>query len=113
MTFTKTERQGIVVWLYSLKQLRQLRRYGLIYYTSRRMKYCFLYVDQANATTTAEQLRKLHFVRQVEFSHRSELDMNFGARVGQQFDDEEERPQIVNESRVLMTSQDLRQQHII
>jgi uncharacterized protein YlbG (UPF0298 family) len=113
MAFTKTARQGIVVWLYSLKQLRQLRRYGLIYYTSRRMKYCFLYVDQVNAATTAEQLQKLHFVRQVEFSHRSELDMNFGARVGQQFDDEEERPQIVNESRVLMTSQDLREQHII
>lgn len=83
MAFTITPRQGLVVWVYSLKQLRQLRRYGTIYYTSRRLKYVYLYVDQAMIAPVSEQVKKLHFVRQVEVSHRPELDMNFGERVGQ------------------------------
>ncbi|KRM99622.1 YlbG family protein [Loigolactobacillus rennini] len=83
MAFNIIPRQGLVVWVYSLKQLRHLRRFGTIYYTSRRLKYVYLYVDQAVAQKVSAQIKKLHFVKQVELSHRPELDMNFGERVGQ------------------------------
>ena len=107
MAFTMTPRQGLVVWVYSLKQLRQLRRYGTIYYTSRRLKYVYLYVDQAMIPTVSEQVKKLHFVRRVEVSHRPELDMNFGERVGQLNKSE---PADVRESagpKILLTSKEI------
>nr|WP_223877029.1 YlbG family protein [Loigolactobacillus binensis] len=102
-----TPRQGLVVWVYSLKQLRQLRRYGTIYYTSRRLKYVYLYVDQAMVAPTSEQIKKLHFVRQVEVSHRPELDMNFGERVGQLERTEDHEPHESVGPKILLTSKEI------
>ncbi len=34
--FEPTERQGLVVWVYSLKQLKQLRHYGTVIYVSKK-----------------------------------------------------------------------------
>ncbi|MEH7391661.1 DUF2129 domain-containing protein, partial [Bacillus sp. JJ1474] len=33
------QRQGIIVWLYSLKQAKMLRRFGNVHYVSKRLKY--------------------------------------------------------------------------
>lgn len=82
MTLTVTKRQGVVVWLYSLRQVKQLRRYGLVYYTSKRMKYVYLYVDIDQAKMAVEKLKKLHYVKRVSLSQRPNIDMDFGARVG-------------------------------
>ncbi|ANK59707.1 YlbG family protein [Loigolactobacillus backii] len=112
MAFEVTPRQGIVVWLYSMKQIKQLRRFGIIYYSSRKMKYVYLYVDQAIAEQTLQQLKKLHFVKRAEVSHRPELDMNFGDRVGK-LDDFETSNRETNETRVLLTTQDLRKENKI
>lgn len=79
MALEITQRQGIVVWLYSLRQVKQLRRYGLVYYTSKRMKYVYLYVDAAQASAVIERLKKLHYVKRVTRSQRPMLDMEFGA----------------------------------
>lgn len=79
-------RIGIAVWVYNLHQVRQLRRFGLIYYTSKKMKYVYLYVDQANAEAVKKSIEKLHFVRKVEFSHRPEVATEFGDKI-------EKRPQ--------------------
>lgn len=78
-----TPRQGLVVWVYSLKQIKALRHYGTVMYVSRRMKYVYLYLDRAAVPETMAKLKKLRFVKAVEPSHRPELDMNFGARVGE------------------------------
>lgn len=83
MTLEITKRQGIVVWLYSLRQVKQLRRYGLVYYTSKRMKYVYLYVNADQAETAVERLKKLHYVKRVSLSQRPAIDMNFGARIGE------------------------------
>lgn len=82
MTLEITQRQGIVVWLYSLRQVKQLRRYGLVYYTSKRMKYVYLYVDMADAETVMQRLKKLHYVKRVTPSERPAIDMDFSNRVG-------------------------------
>ncbi|KRM23842.1 YlbG family protein [Latilactobacillus graminis] len=82
MTLEITQRQGIVVWLYSLRQVKQLRRYGLVYYTSKRMKYVYLYVDMVDTEVVVERLKKLHYVKRVTLSERPTIDMNFNNRVG-------------------------------
>ncbi|QEU46471.1 DUF2129 domain-containing protein [Schleiferilactobacillus harbinensis] len=61
-------RTGITVWLYSAKQARKLRRFGLVYYVSERMKYAVLYVDSEAAARTIQQLQKQRFVRNVSVS---------------------------------------------
>lgn len=65
-----TKRQGLVVWVYSLKQMKTLRHYGTILYASRRMKYVYLYLDRDNIDDTAAKLKKLRFVKAVEKSQR-------------------------------------------
>lgn len=72
-----TERQGIVVWVYSLKHMKTLKRQGMIHYVSKKMKYVVLYVDRAEIDEVEKKLNGFHFVRKVERSHRPELDMNF------------------------------------
>ena len=72
MSLEVTKRQGFVVWVYTLRQIKNLKRYGYIHYVSNRMKYVLLYVDLEEAQATAEKLNSLHFVRKVELSHRPE-----------------------------------------
>lgn len=71
------ERQGIVVWVYSLKHMKTLKRQGMIHYVSKQMKYVVLYVDRSEIDEVEKKLNSFHFVRKVERSHRPEIDMNF------------------------------------
>lgn len=80
--FQIQKRRGIIVWVYSLKQLKTLKRYGLIHYVSRKMKYVVLYVNEETVETTLDKLASLHFVRQVEQSYRPDIAMNFAERIG-------------------------------
>lgn len=77
MSFEIVQRQGLIVWLYTLKHLKSIRKYGHVHYISKKLKYVVLYVDADQAIQTAEQLERYHFVRQVEQSHRDEIDMSF------------------------------------
>lgn len=75
-------RRGLVVWVYSLKQVRNLRRYGYIHYVSKKMKYVVLYVNEENVEATIEKIEKQFFVRTVEPSYRPDINMNFDNRLG-------------------------------
>lgn len=77
VSFEIRERQGIIVWVYTLRQVKNLKRFGYIHYVSNRMKYLVLYVDKAEVEKTVERLESLHYVRKVEISHRPEIDMTF------------------------------------
>ena len=81
-TFTVVPRRALIVWVYSLRQLKVLRRYGLIAHVSRKMKYVVIYMDEEAVETTEVALEKLHFVRSVERSFRPDIAMDFGNRVG-------------------------------
>ncbi len=85
-----TQRQGLVVWVYSLKQIKALRHYGTVMYVSRRMKYVYLYLDAKDVEATIGKLTKLRFVKSVEVSHRPELATSFGQASGAALDDEED-----------------------
>ncbi|WP_025727989.1 DUF2129 domain-containing protein [Atopobacter phocae] len=66
MTFKKNLRKKLVIHLYTLKKINQLKRFGFVHYVSQRMKYVVLYVDDHYAQQTRQKLNKLHFVRSIE-----------------------------------------------
>lgn len=80
--FEITKRRGIIVWVYSLKQLKNLKKFGLLHYVSRRMKYVVLYLNEETFEQTQERIQKLHFVRRVEPSYRPDIEMNFAEKIG-------------------------------
>ena len=66
----RTERQGIIVWFQHMKNLKQIRRYGHLLYSSKKLKYAVIYVNQADMEETESKLLKLLFVSKVERSHK-------------------------------------------
>ncbi|GAJ25350.1 cytosolic protein [Liquorilactobacillus sucicola DSM 21376 = JCM 15457] len=82
MDFKINERQSIIVYLYHLKNSKQLRRYGTIHYVSRRMKYVVLYIDRSAMSETLKKLKEIRFVKRVALSPRSNIKINFGDEVG-------------------------------
>ncbi|MGX7328355.1 YlbG family protein [Enterococcus bulliens] len=81
-TFEPVKRRGIVVFVYSLRQVRNLRRYGVVHYVSKSMKYVMLYVNESDVETVCQKIERLHFVREVSLSHRPEIEMNFSEKIG-------------------------------
>lgn len=71
------ERQGIIVWLYSLRNVKMLRRFGNIHYVSRRLKYVVLYCNMEDAEKTMEKIKKFSFVKRVEPSFKPFLRIEF------------------------------------
>ncbi len=41
----ENKRQGIIVYLHSLKHSKMLRKFGNVHYVSKRLKYVVLYCD--------------------------------------------------------------------
>lgn len=76
------KRRGLIIWVYSLKQVKNLRRYGFVHYVSRRMKYVVVYTNEADIEAAKEKIKQLHFVRAVDVSHRPDIEMNFAEKIG-------------------------------
>ena len=74
MSFKIRPRRGLIVYLNSMKTVKSLRRYGHVQYSSRRMHYVVLYVDEENIANTIEKLRQLRNVRKVMQSNWPEID---------------------------------------
>lgn len=68
-----------------MKQVRQLKRFGIVQYQSRKARYAVLYLDEAQVPAATARINKLNFVRKVEPSYRPDVAMNFGERVDQGF----------------------------
>ena len=62
------QRQGIIIYLQSLKQSKILRKFGNIHYVSKRLKYVVLYCNMDDVDRTVERLKKFHFVKKIELS---------------------------------------------
>lgn len=72
-----TKREKIYIWLYSFKKFNVLKKFGLIHYSSRKMKYVMMYVDVDQAEEVIDQISQLSFVREVERSPQKEIDLTF------------------------------------
>lgn len=70
-------RQALIVWMYSNKKVKQLQKYGFVYYVSRKMKYAVLYTDVSEADHIQKNLEKLHFVRRVDVSPRQAMSTDY------------------------------------
>ncbi|MFC5463877.1 YlbG family protein [Lederbergia graminis] len=70
-------RQGVIIWLYSLKNAKTLRRFGNVHYISKRMKYVVLYCAQDEAAGLVEKLSSMPFVKKAELSYRPYLKTEF------------------------------------
>jgi len=71
------ERQGLVVWLYSLKQAKMLRRFGNVHYVSKKLKYVVLYCNQEDLEGIMDKLSSFSFVKKVEPSYKPFLNIEF------------------------------------
>ncbi|PLR84092.1 hypothetical protein CVD25_12760 [Bacillus canaveralius] len=71
------QRQGIIIWLYSLKQAKMLRRFGNVHYVSRRLKYAVLYCNQEEMEGLLEKIQSYSFVKKVEPSYKPFLQLEF------------------------------------
>ncbi len=85
MEFTIKPRRSLIVYMHSMKQVRQLKRFGIIQYQSRKERYVVLYMDENQVPAATAKINKLNFVRKVEPSYRPDVAMNFGERVDQGF----------------------------
>ncbi|HCD08090.1 MAG TPA: DUF2129 domain-containing protein [Lactobacillus sp.] len=75
--YKKVERQALYVWVYSLKWRKKLQRYGMVYYTSPKMKYIMLYVNSNRAAEVKKELMSKNYVKRVSLAHRKELDEHY------------------------------------
>lgn len=80
--FEIQKRRGVIVWVYSLKQLKNLKRFGLVHYVSRKMKYVLIYMNEDQIEEAIQKINKLHFVRNVQISYRPDVEMNFAEKIG-------------------------------
>lgn len=71
------QRQGLVIWLYSLKQAKMLRRFGNVHYVSKKLKYVVLYCNQDELDVIMEKINSFSFVKKVEPSYKPFLKMEF------------------------------------
>jgi uncharacterized protein YlbG (UPF0298 family) len=74
------KRQGIIVWLQSLKHSRHLRKFGNIHYISKRLKYVVLYCNMEQVDEMMKKLASLPFVKRVEPSYRPFLKLEFESK---------------------------------
>ncbi|MGG4546710.1 YlbG family protein [Rossellomorea marisflavi] len=65
-----TERQGLVVYLHSLKHAKSLRRFGNVHYVSRKMKYVVLYCNQEDLQSIMNKISGYSYVKRVDPSHK-------------------------------------------
>ncbi len=70
-------RQGIIVWLYSLKQAKMLRKFGNVHFVSKKLKYVVLYCNQDQTEDLTKKLQSYSFVKKVEPSYKPFLRMEF------------------------------------
>lgn len=66
----ENKRQGIIVYLHSLKHSKMLRKFGNVHYVSKRLKYVVLYCDMDIIEKTMEKISSYSYVKKVEPSYK-------------------------------------------
>nr|WP_236685477.1 YlbG family protein [Lactiplantibacillus plantarum] len=57
MDFTVKPRRSLIVYMHSMKQVRQLKRFGLIQYQSRKEHYVVLYMDESQIPAATTKIK--------------------------------------------------------
>lgn len=73
----RTKRQGLIIWFQHMKNIRQIKRYGHLIYSSKKLKYAVIYVDQEDLDSVESNLLRLPFVSKVDRSYKPFLRTDF------------------------------------
>ncbi|KGX93285.1 hypothetical protein N781_12830 [Pontibacillus halophilus JSM 076056 = DSM 19796] len=63
-----TNRQGLVVYFQHMKNVRNIKRHGHLIYTSKKLKYAVLYVNEEEVDDVKARLKKLPYVTRIDES---------------------------------------------
>ncbi|MCH4169198.1 MAG: YlbG family protein [Streptococcaceae bacterium] len=85
------QRRLIAIYFYNPRFLKNLKRFGEVFYISRKLKYALMYVNESDIEAIVPQIQKLHFVREVIKSYRPDIEMNFADRIGKFNFEEDDR----------------------
>lgn len=66
----RTRRQGMIVWFQHRKNIKKIKRYGHLIYTSKKMKYAVLYVDQDEVENIKNRLLRYPFISRIDHSYK-------------------------------------------
>ena len=77
MELFEKERRGIYVYFKSFKDLSKLEKYGNFISYSKRGRYACIYVDENRMNSIIEDLKKKKFVKKIEISEMSNLQLSF------------------------------------
>ncbi|MFD1360230.1 YlbG family protein [Lentibacillus salinarum] len=73
----RAKRQGLIVWFQHMKNIKHIKRYGHLLYSSKKLKYAVIYVDQEAIQQIETKLLRLPFVTKVERSYKPFLRTDF------------------------------------
>lgn len=69
------DKQGLIVYLYSIKQVKNLKNFGSVTYVSKKMRYAMLYIDQDEKTDeTIKNISSQRYVKHVVISKINTLE---------------------------------------
>lgn len=74
------KRQGLIVWFQHNKNIKKIMRFGHVLYTSRKLKYAVLYVNQEDIEDVEQRLLRLPFISRVDYSEKPLIRMDFDKR---------------------------------
>lgn len=73
----RAERQGIIVWFQNRRNIKQIKRFGHLIYTSKKLKYAVLYVNQEETEAIVERLKNFSFITKISKSQKPFIRTNF------------------------------------
>lgn len=83
------KRQGLIVWYQHKKNIKKIMRFGHVLYTSKKLKYAVLYVNQEDIAEVKERLLRLPFISRVDESEKPFIKVDYEkleAEVMKQYD---------------------------
>ena len=75
--FEKTNRSGLIIYLYYNRDAKKIQEYGDICYHSKKHRYLQLYVPTGELDDLVERLGKERYIKKIRRCHIQELETPF------------------------------------
>ena len=75
--FEKTNRSGLIIYLYYNRDAKKIQEYGDICYHSKKHRYLQLYVPTKELDDLVERLGKERYIKKIRCCHIQELETPF------------------------------------
>ena len=75
--FEKTNRSGLIIYLYYNRDAKKIQEYGDICYHSKKHRYLQLYVSTEELDDLVERLGKERYIKKIRRGHIQELETPF------------------------------------